>query len=155
MIDNLNVPPKFSGAAQLQLYTRYGDPEEAGFEEKWINHWVLGSAFPWFPAEHMLVHKHFRTALDAAFRDLEMLDLHTEIKSFDGAFRIRKVRGSSTVLSIHSWGFAIDLNAALNPLASDGTWTEAFLRVMNKHGIYCGQQWPGRKDPMHFALVNG
>ena len=155
MIPDLSFPPKFSGAAQLHLFTRYGDPEAEGFAEKWITPWDVRIPYPWFPKEHILIHKHYRPLLDAAFRGLEMQGLHTEIKSFDGAFEIRPIKGSDAVLSTHSWGCAVDLNAALNPFGSEGRWTEAFLEVMNSHHVFCGQQWTGRKDPMHFAMVNG
>lgn len=90
-----------------------------------------------------------------AFARLQQLNLHTEIKTFDGCFNIRLVRGSKSVYSIHSWGCAIDLNAADNPLASAGKWSADFISVMVNSNIYCGQNWLGRKDPMHFALVNG
>jgi hypothetical protein len=155
MSKNLSFPPQFSGAAQLQLFTRYGDPQSSGFEEKWITNWSVRTAFPWFPKRNVRVHKHFRPVLEDAFRALELIGLHSEIKTFDGGYDVRFVRGSRVVLSTHSWGCAIDMNAAQNPLAGEGTWTEAFLDVMKSHEIFCGQHWTGRKDPMHFSMVNG
>jgi hypothetical protein len=59
------------------------------------------------------------------------------------------------VLSVHSWGAALDLNAEENPLGSNGKWSDDFISVMHQNGIYCGQLWDGRKDPMHFSMVNG
>jgi hypothetical protein len=151
----LSIPAKFSGGAQVVLYTRYGDPEEEAFEQKWICVWDVRNSYPWFPKRRIALHKHFKDLLDGALRELEMKNLHTEIKSMDEAFRVRSVRGSKCVLSTHSWGAAIDLNAADNPMASEGKWSAAFIEVMEKHKIYCGQSWNGRKDPMHFAMVNG
>jgi hypothetical protein len=155
MSAELSFPPKFSGAAQLHLYTRYGDPEANGFSERWITNWDVRTAFPWFPAPQIQIHKHFRPILDAAFLALEMKGLHTEIKTFDGAFAIRRIRGSSIVMSTHSWGCAIDMNAAQNPLGSEGSWSRAFLKIMSAYDVFCGQLWAGRKDPMHFAMVDG
>ncbi len=155
MSQDLSFPLRFSGAAQLQLFTRYGDPEDPGFAAKWIVHWDVHASFPWFPAGEVYLHKHFKPALDAAFLSLEMAGLHAEVRSFDGGYELRRVRGSSDVMSTHSWGCAIDLNAALNPLGSEGKWSKAFLDIMQEHKICCGQLWSGRKDPMHFALVNG
>jgi hypothetical protein len=155
MSSELSFPPKFSGAAQLQLFTRYGDPEAEGFAEKWITPWDVRKAFPWFPKQIIHIHKHYRPMLDDAFRALEMAALTDEIKSFDGGFDLRCIKGSNIVLSMHSWGCAIDMNAAQNPLGSEGTWSKAFLKVMADHLIFCGQEWTGRKDPMHFAMING
>lgn len=152
---SITPPPEFSGAAQLILYTRYGDPREAGFEQKWMVTWDVQAEHPWFPKKRIYIHKHFRPMLDAAFRALGARNLQHEIKSFDGGFNVRNVRGSRSVLSVHSWGAAIDLNAKDNPLASEGKWSEAFLEVMGAADIFCGQRWQGRKDPMHFAMVDG
>lgn len=148
-------PPEFSGPAQLILFTRYGDPRDAGFEQKWITRWNVREVHPWFPKRAINIHKHFWPILDAAFKKLVALDLHHEIKTYDGCFGIRNLRGSKGVLSLHSWGAAIDLNAKDNLLGSTGRWSAAFIKAMTDAGVYCGQSWEGRKDPMHFAMVNG
>lgn len=149
------LPPAFSAPAQQLLYMRYGDPRSAGWEQQWMELWQVNRSFPWFPKEKIYIHKDFRPLLHAAFKALEASGCHREIRSFDGCFNIRHVRGGYSVLSIHSWGAAIDLNARDNPIATTGKWSDAFIRTMNRQQIYCGQQWHGRKDPMHFAMVNG
>lgn len=152
---SVSLPPEFSGAAQLILYTRYGDPRDPAFENKWMTSWEVQKTHPWFPKRRLYVHKQFWPLLDAAFSALSAHNLQGEIKTFDGGFNIRNVRGSRGVLSVHSWGAAIDLNAKQNPLASEGTWSPAFLEVIKDAGLYSGQLWHGRKDPMHFAMVDG
>ncbi|RYZ53720.1 MAG: M15 family peptidase [Sphingobacteriales bacterium] len=149
------VPPAFSGPAQLMLFTRYGDPRDVGFEQKWITEWFVQEQFPWFPKRDISVHKHFKPFLEHAFRDLAVLGLHEQIRSCDKAFHIRPIRGSKEVLSVHSWGCAVDLNVRENPLGSSGNWSKEFIEVMVNSNIFCGQNWIGRKDPMHFAMVNG
>jgi hypothetical protein len=141
--------------AQEQLVLKYGNPSDPLFEQKWMTAWNIKADFKWFPKKTIYIHKDFKDLLLPAFQKLEQLNLHTEIKSFDGCFNIRLVRGSKRVYSIHSWGCAIDLNALDNPLASEGKWSKAFIEVMVNATIYCGQNWIGRKDPMHFAIVNG
>jgi hypothetical protein len=150
----VNIPVEFSGPAQLVLFTRYGDPREPGFEQKWITDWFVQEHFPWFPKRQICVHKHFKTQLEKAFKDLAVLGLQDEIKTSDKGFVIRTIKGSP-VLSLHSWGAAIDLNAKENPLGSAGKWSKEFIEVMVNNQIFCGQNWIGRKDPMHFAMVNG
>lgn len=141
--------------AQEILTQHYGNPKEPSFQNTWMITWNVQQDFPWFPKKKIFIHKDFMIVLKRAFHALEAVNLHTEIKVFDGCFNIRFVRGSKTVLSVHSWGCAIDLNAAENPLATSGKWPEAFIETMTSSGVFCGQNWTGRKDPMHFALVNG
>lgn len=149
------LPAAFAAPAQELLYKRYGDPRVPAFEPAWMTLWAVRDAFPWFPQARIYVHRDFKAALIPAFTALQNGGHYREIKTFDGCFNIRHVRGSYSVLSVHSWGAAIDLNAWDNPMATAGKWTAAFIRTMQAHRIYCGQSWTGRKDPMHFALVNG
>lgn len=154
-LHNITPPLEFSGEGQLILYTRYGDPRETGWNNKWITEWAIQKRFPWFPAETILVHKHFKTILERAFSELELHGLHHEIKRYKECYHLRRIKGSKKVLSAHSWGAAIDLNASINPVGSMGRWTADFIKVMEQNEIYCGQSWQGRKDPMHFSMVNG
>jgi len=146
---------EFSGHAQQILFDQYGDPCAKGWGALWLLNWKVQKHFAWFPATTICIHKNFQPGLFNAFKHLENLNLHLEIKTFDEAYCIRFISGSSSVLSAHSWGAAIDLNADKNPLGSSGTWSEEFISVMLQNGIFCGQSWVGRKDPMHFAMVNG
>lgn len=117
--------------------------------------WQIRQEFPWFPQEKIYLHKDFQPMLTAAFKALVANGCYREIKTFDGCFNIRHVRGGYSVLSVHSWGTAIDLNARDNPMATSGKWSKMFIDTMTRHGLYAGQSWSGRKDPMHFAMVNG
>ncbi len=145
----------FSGTAQQYLFQKYGDPCAKGWGASWLINWKVRSSFNWFPADAICVHKAFHPRLLNAFTQLEVLGLHREIKTFDDGYGIRFISGSTTILSVHSWGAAIDLNADENPLGSIGCWTNEFIDVMLQNGIFCGRNWTGRKDPMHFAMVNG
>jgi hypothetical protein len=151
----LHIPPEFSGPAQLILYTRYGDPRESGWENKWMTVYPVQETFPWFPNKRIYLHKHFWPLLQQAFKDLMQRGLHHEIKTFDDGYHLRNIRGSSCVLSVHSWGAAIDLNSRENPMGSNGLWSPGFIEIMTANQIFCGQNWSARKDPMHFALVDG
>jgi len=152
---NNQVPAAFGAPAQLYLYKKYGDPRAAGWEQRWMKLWQVRKDFSWFPQERIYVHKDFQPLLEKAFKALEANGAYREIKTFDGCFNIRHVRGGYSVLSIHSWGAAIDLNARDNPIATGGKWSKLFIDTMQQQGLYCGQNWTGRKDPMHFAMVNG
>jgi hypothetical protein len=152
--NDIKLPPAFSGHAQLLLYTRYGDPRMPGWDNKWITTWKIKQLFPWFPKDEIRIHKHFWPMLRDAFSELEQLGLHTEIRSFNCCYQLSHLY-NSPVLSVHSWGAAIDLNSENNPKGSVGTWSNEFIFVMEKHGISCGQNWTGTKEPMHFAMIEG
>jgi len=152
--NELKLPPAFSGPAQLVLYTRYDDPRSVGWEHKWITTWNVQMLHPWFPEREIKIHKHFRPLLHDAFFELEKLGLQNEIKSFFHCYQLFSLH-ESPVLSVHSWGVAIDLNAKENPTGSIGRWSDDFIRVMLKNGIHCGQGWTGVREPMHFSMVDG
>jgi hypothetical protein len=148
-------PDEFSGNAQKNLFNCYGDPRTKGWGSLWLLSWKVQLDFNWFPAPAICVHKAFKPRLYNAFKQLENIGIHHEIKSFEEAFCIRFIIGSSSVLSVHSWGAAIDLNVNDNPLGSEGAWSSEFIDTMLQNGVFSGQRWYGRKDPMHFSMVNG
>lgn len=151
---DLILPPEFSGPAQLLLYTRYGDPRTPGWGNKWLFNWKVGQLHPWFPVEEVRIHKHFWPLLREAFLELESFGLHKEITTFNLCYQVSHLL-DSPILSVHSWGAAIDMNAEENPTGSMGAWSDDFIQVMMRNNIYCGQNWTGVKEPMHFSMVNG
>ena len=151
---DLKLPPAFSGPAQLVLFTRYDDPRIPGWDNKWLTNWHVQQLHPWFPVKELVIHKHFRIMLEGAFFELEQEGLHKEIKTVHTCHKIQYLH-ESPVLSVHSWGAAVDLNAIDNPMGTMGRWTDDLIYVMTKHGIHCGQNWTGIKEPMHFAMVDG
>jgi hypothetical protein len=74
-----------------------------------------------------------------------------ELKTWDGCFNIRKQRGSLSKLSLHSWGIAIDVNAAWNGLGKQPTLSAGFVKCFTNNGFEWGGTWR-RKDGMHFQL---
>jgi hypothetical protein len=89
--------------------------------------------------------------LEKVFRELIRTGLYKEIKQWDGCYNPRFQRGSTTKISEHAWGTAVDLNAAQNPLGGKVTWTPAFVKVWRDLGWNCGADWTSRKDGMHFS----
>jgi hypothetical protein len=74
-----------------------------------------------------------------------------ELKTWDGCFNIRKKRGL-TSMSLHSWGAAIDVNAAWNGLNKTPTLSPGFVKCFTDAGFDWGGTWT-RKDGMHFQLA--
>ena len=75
----------------------------------------------------------------------------------DWGYCYREVRGSTTTLSNHSSGTAIDLNATKHPLGKSGTFPLAKVPMIQalakKYGLKWGGDYRGRKDEMHFEIA--
>ena len=70
------------------------------------------------------------------------------IKTYDGCFNIRKVRGGNRP-SLHAWGLAIDINAGEFPLGSHAHQHPVLVRAFTAEGFFNGAKFH-RPDPMHF-----
>lgn len=88
--------------------------------------------------------------LRVAFSNLITRKLVGELKTFDGCFNIRKQRGA-TSQSLHSWGIAIDVNAAWNGLGVQPVLSSQFVQCFTDAGFDWGGNWQ-RLDGMHFQL---
>ena len=72
------------------------------------------------------------------------------LKTWDGCFNIRrKVGGTSP--SLHSWGIAVDVNAAWNRYGQTPSMTHSFVRCWTDSGFEWGGEWTVQ-DGMHFQL---
>lgn len=80
---------------------------------------------------------------------LHQRDLTKEIKTFDGCYNPRWVRGRPGVISWHSWGLALDLNAKDNPLGGECNFSKEFLTVWREMGWTVGADFK-RVDAQHF-----
>lgn len=89
--------------------------------------------------------------LEQAFRNLISRDFVKELKTWDGCFNIRKKRSLAS-MSLHSWGLAIDVNAAWNGLGKTPTLSAGFVKCFTDTGFDWGGNWGNRPDGMHFQL---
>jgi hypothetical protein len=75
----------------------------------------------------------------------------------DWGYCYREIRGSSTNLSNHSSGTAIDLNATKHPLGKVGTFpiekVPMIRALAKKYGCIWGGDYRNRKDEMHFEIA--
>jgi hypothetical protein len=72
------------------------------------------------------------------------------LDQYDGCYNFRNVRGASH-LSMHSYGAAIDFDAAHNPLgATTGRMPPEVVAIFKAEGWRWGGDYSGRKDWMHF-----
>ena len=140
-------------SAQSEIIAKYGMPGK-DYQAKYCTTWDVKQDFPWFPAKRIFINTDFKNRLYAAFKELEQKGLQREIKTFDGCYVDRPVRGSSSI-SLHSWAMAMDINASFEQLGQTFThFSKPFIDIMTKY-VFWGGNYHGRKDPMHFSLYNG
>lgn len=93
----------------------------------------------------------------AGWFDKNVEDIEAGIAD-DWGYAERPIRGSSTTLSNHASGTAIDLNATKHPLGRSGTFTPGQVARIRKElaryegCIRWGGDYKGRKDEMHFEV---
>jgi hypothetical protein len=88
--------------------------------------------------------------LTKAFENIIARGLIAELKTWDGCFNIRKKRGAGSP-SLHSWGLAIDINAAWNGFGKEPTMSAGLVKCFTDAGLDWGGVW-SKKDGMHFQL---
>lgn len=103
-------------------------------------------------------HRLVAESLTKALIELQEMELEHLIKTFDGCYVPRHVmwRGDKP-LSTHSWGIALDLNAAWFPYGRRVTQDARLVRCFARHGFACGQPggglWQTTLDAMHFEYT--
>lgn len=85
-----------------------------------------------------------------AFKNLVDSGAYNFLKTYDGCFNIRKMRGL-TSMSIHSWGLALDFNAFENQLNQQPKMHPLVVKCFKDAGFDWGGDWK-RLDGMHFQL---
>ena len=133
-----------------QALKKYGDPiKESGM--------ILWDVPPTLEIgvipKRLYCNKDMVGPLTTAFSTLISRGFVQELKTFDGCFNIRKKRGL-TSMSLHSWGLAIDVNAAWNGLNVTPVLSAGFVKCFTDAGFDWGGHWTGRVDGMHFQLKN-
>lgn len=146
-----------------ECISRYGDiqfaPDKRLYWPRAVD-WVKGLFLPQGiskhlknqgkPCERIFCNTDMHEPLFEAFDNVLTAGCESELKTFDGCYNVRYVRGSSSVLSLHSYAIAVDLNAATNPLGGMSSWSDAFVRCFTDVGFTWGGDFKARKDPMHF-----
>lgn len=97
--------------------------------------------------------------LEAMWAEWEANKLLDRLRTWDGSYVTRFIRGSRTSLSNHAFGTAFDVNAERNQLGvlpalvgKEGCVRE-LVGIANKHGFYWGGHFKGRPDGMHFEVA--
>lgn len=107
------------------------------------------NAFTKKPMKELWVNADMVEPLEAALTNLRQANCLQEIKTFDGCFNIREIRGVAGKMSTHSYALAIDLNASQNPLGAPSQWSQDFVKCFTSVGFIWGGDFK-RVDAQHF-----
>ena len=131
-----------------QCLKKYGDPTKESNMILWdIPTELEVGVIP----KRLYCNKDLVAPLTQAFKNLIATGNVKELKTWDGCFNIRKMRGLAS-MSLHSWGIAIDVNAAWNGLNKTPVLSAGFVKCFTDAGFDWGGTWT-RKDGMHFQLA--
>jgi hypothetical protein len=143
------------------LERKYGNPMHRDqFEAKHMFLYHLPTwLYAYFPTYNgrtvstIFMNKDLQYPLELVMKELISTGLIKELFSYDGCYAIRYQRGAS-VMSVHSWGMAMDFNAALNPFGGPVRFSQSFLQVWRDLNWTCGADFlPPRVDGMHFEYT--
>ena len=130
-----------------QCQKKYGDPET----EKFMTVWDVPTELEiGVIPKKLYCNRDMVKPLEQAFRNLIRTGFVKELRMWDGCFNIRKKRGGASP-SLHSWGVAIDVNAAWNGFGKSPTLSPGFVKCFTDAGFDWGGVW-GKPDGMHFQL---
>ena len=134
-----------------QCLKKWGDPTIVANELKYMTVWDVPTHLEiGVIPKKLYCNKQVVAPLIQAFTNLIDREFVKELKTFDGCFNVRRKRGLKS-LSLHSWGIAVDVNAAWNGLGKEPTLSEGFIKCFTDAGFDWGGTWT-RKDGMHFQL---
>jgi hypothetical protein len=134
-----------------QCLKKWGDPTIVANELKYMTVWDVPAHLEiGVIPKRLYCNKIIVAPLSQAFTNLIDREFVKELKTFDGCFNVRRKRGLKS-LSLHSWGIAVDVNAAWNGLGKEPTLSEGFIKCFTDAGFDWGGTWT-RKDGMHFQL---
>ena len=134
-----------------QCLKKWGDPAVVTNELKYMTVWDVPTNLEiGVIPKKLYCNKIMVAPLSQAFTNLIDRNFVKELKTFDGCFNVRRKRGL-TSMSLHSWGIAIDVNAAWNGLNKTPQLSAGFVKCFTDAGFDWGGTWT-RKDGMHFQL---
>lgn len=87
--------------------------------------------------------------LERVLVEIRARGLDGEIKQFATWCPRHKMHDPKRSLSTHSWGIAVDINYATNPIGTRGDLDVGIVESFEKYGFTWGGRW-SFKDPMHF-----
>ena len=131
-----------------QARERYGDPtKESAMVLFRVPEVLQLGAIP----KRIYANKDLVAPLTEALNNIVARGLADQVRTWDGCFQIRRTR-TGTSASLHSWGLAIDINAAWNGLGKVPTMSKELVACFTDAGFEWGGTWKN-PDGMHMQLA--
>jgi hypothetical protein len=161
---NLSYAERESVFGKFDWQVSPDDPKEIEILGDWESKNIVKVEFAEFNRK-VRFHRLIAAQFSAFLEHLRSEKLIGAIKTWDGSFSPRFVRGSKKNLSNHSWATAFDVNYEWNELGEvptlqgeKGSVRELVL-IAVEHGLYWGgwgfgndEAYTGRLDGMHFEF---
>jgi hypothetical protein len=151
----------------------YGNPRGVGgatVSKKWYAENIIFVKPPWemrmgeIKITRIPFHKKAASALQGALAAIAILEaarsgiIHASgLDVFSGSFNYRPMRGGSA-LSMHSYGIAIDFDAARNGLGNRKPHLALYPEIIDiflEHGAIWGGDWNGNRDTLDERRCDG
>lgn len=104
------------------------------------------------PTNHVYCNKDMAPSLLRALINLHDRGILSELKTFDGCYMVRDIRGVPGKVSAHAYAGAIDLNAKENRLGRPCVLSDGFKQCFKDEGFTCGADFI-RIDGMHMSWL--
>ena len=147
---------------QSQVVDIFGEPDENGpFAQNYLRtldlteyadalgHVLDYDGDPW--GHKIYCNFAMHAPLKRAFGFIVSRGLADQLKTYDGSFNIRQSKGGG-MMSMHSWGLAVDFNAGTNPFGQEGDMSPEMVKCFAESGMEWGGLW-STPDGMHFQIV--
>lgn len=158
--------PLVSNAARAKVFGEFryvsapvkGNPENIRITDGWEGSNIVTFQVPQLGGKRVRLHRKVQAQFLGFFAAVEKAGMLDLVKTFDGAFVPRFVRGSRSTLSNHSFGSAFDINYEWNQLQAvpaakgeEGSVRE-LVPLAHEYGFYWGGHF-SRLDGMHFEVA--
>jgi hypothetical protein len=154
-------------SSSVKMWARYGSPMGSTFKRSLVMWDVPADLEIGVIPRRIYCHKELVKPLEKAFRALIATGPVKELKTWDGCYNPRPIRGyekqwrrfenspspqaGARYLSTHAWGLAIDVNAFENALGKKPKLSVGFVKCFTDAGFVWGGTF-ARLDGMHFEL---
>ncbi len=120
-------------------------------DAKWVRSNIQSGTVPIMG--RVTCHKLMLPQLRGALQAVVDAGLGDQLKTFDGCYVPRFIESNpENSISLHTWGIAIDMDAATNYRGIRGTMHPEIVNIFKRWGFRWGGDW-AYTDPMHFELA--
>jgi len=154
-------------SSSVTMWAKLGNPFNPSFKRNLVMWDVPADMEIGVIPKRIYCHKSLVKPLEQAFRALIASGRVKELKTWDGCYNPRPIRGfekqwrrfmasgnpkgGARYLSTHAWGMAIDVNAFENGLGKKPKLSAGFVKCFTDAGFVWGGNF-ARLDGMHFEL---